>query len=536
MTGISLRGMSSICVVVLLAASASHAAEDAAAAPAGQNTPPRSLEILEYRVEGVKTLSLADVEAAVYPFLGPDKSPEDVEAARAALEKAYASQGYQTVAVSIPQQQVTDGVVTLQVTEGKVGRLRVRGSHYYDIEAIKEQAPSLKEGTVPDFNAVSADIVALNQLSDRKVTPSLRAGATPGTVDVDLTVEDKLPLHGSLELNNRTSANTTALRLNAMVRYDNLWQLGHSLSVSYQIAPENPKDAKVFSASYLAKVPDWNEISFLFYGVNQDSDVNSLGSMDVAGKGQVIGTRAVLTLPGEEGFFHTLSVGPDYKNFHEAVNEGSSGYQTPITYWPVTATWSGTWTAEGSQTQANAGVTFAFRGMGSSPGEFDNKRYKSGGDFVYFRGDVARTQDLPQGLQLWAKLQGQAANAALISNEEYSAGGLDTVRGYLESEVLGDSASLASLELRGPSLSRWLDEAVINEWRFYTFVEGGHLAVHNALAEEHSAFDLASVGIGSRGKVWDYLNGSADFAVPLLGQSSTKRYDPRLTFRLWSEF
>ncbi|PKU24893.1 ShlB/FhaC/HecB family hemolysin secretion/activation protein, partial [Telmatospirillum siberiense] len=402
--------------------------------------------------------------------------------------------------------------------------------------AVKADAPSLTEGTVPDFNAVSRDIVALNQLPDRKVTPSLRAGTTPGTVDVDLTVEDKLPLHGSLELNDRYSANTTRLRLNGTLHYDNLWQLGHSLSVSYQIAPENPKDAKVFSGSYLARVPGWSEVSFLLYGVNQDSNVNSLGSMDVAGRGQVIGTRAVITLPGEEGFFHTLSTGPDYKNFHEAVSTGGSGYETPITYWPVTTTWSGTWQGEGTLTQANAGVTFGFRGLGSGPGAFDNKRYKSGGDFIYFRGDVSRTQDLPEGLQLFGKVQGQAANAALISNEEYSAGGLDSVRGYLESEVLGDSAALASVELRSPSLSRWLGDAVINEWRLYTFAEGGHLAVHDALAEEHSAFDLASIGVGTRGKFWDYLNGSADFAVPLLGQSSTKRYDPRLTFRLWSEF
>jgi hemolysin activation/secretion protein len=102
--------------------------------------------------------------------------------------------------------------------------------------------------------------------------------------------------------------------------------------------------------------------------------------------------------------------------------------------------------------------------------------------------------------------------------------------------VLGDSAALASLELRGPSLSRWFAASAINEWRFYSFTEGGHLAVHDSLAGEHASFDLASVGVGTKGKLWDYLNGSADFAVPLLSQTSSKRYDPRLTFRVWSEF
>lgn len=512
---------------------------DAKPADASADKPkpaPRPMEIQEYRIEGTHTLSDGEIEAAVYPFLGPDKTSDDVEQARAALEKAYAAKGYQTVAVSIPPQQVKDGVVTLLVTEGKVGRLRVKGSQYYDIEAIKQAAPSLKEGEVPNFNDVSSDIVALNQLPDRKVTPSLRAGATPGTVDVDLTVDDKLPLHGSLELNNRYSANTSHYRVNGMVRYDNLWQLGHSLSLSYQVAPENPKDAKVFSGSYLARIPDWNAVSFLVYGVKQDSDVNTLGSMDVAGRGEVIGTRAVITLPGEEGFFHTLSMGPDYKHFKEAVRVGSSGYETPITYYPLTATWSATWQGAESLTQANLGSTMHFRGLGSNPDAWDTKRYKASGDFIYFRGDLSRTQEMWQGLQLFGKAQGQLSNAALISNEQFSAGGLDTVRGYLESAVLGDSGALGSVELRSPSLSRWFGESVINEWRFYTFAEGGRLTTHDALAEQASAFNVGSYGIGTRGKFLDYLNGSLDFAIPVTNQSPTRAGDPLMTFRLWTEF
>ena len=189
-----------------------------------------------------------EVEEAVYPFLGPERSADDVDQARAALEKAYQTKGYQTVSVQIPPQQVTSGVVILQVIEGKVGRLRVRGARYFSPDQIKKAAPSLAEGTVPDFNRVSQDIVALNQLADRPVTPTLRAGIEPNTVDIDLNVKDTLPLHGNLEFNNRYSPNTTPLRLNGAVSYSNLWQLGHSAGFSFQVAPENLKDAEVFSA------------------------------------------------------------------------------------------------------------------------------------------------------------------------------------------------------------------------------------------------------------------------------------------------
>jgi len=74
------------------------------------------------------------------------------------------------------------------------------------------------------------------------VTPALRAGDTPGTVDVDLNVEDKAPIHGTFEVNNRQSPNTTPSRISATAHYDNLWQEGDSFSFTYQVAPQRPKD------------------------------------------------------------------------------------------------------------------------------------------------------------------------------------------------------------------------------------------------------------------------------------------------------
>ncbi len=185
-----------------------------------------------------------DVEEAVYPFLGPNRTAADVEKARAALEKAYHDKGFQTVAVAVPQQNARRGFVVLKVSESRVGRLRVKNSRFYDLAAIRQKAGSLHEGKLPNLKEVTKDVLSLNQWPDRRVTPALRAGVTPGTVDVDLNVEDKPPLHGGVELNNRQSPNTTPLRVNASARYENLWQLGHSLSMFYQVAPMRASDAR----------------------------------------------------------------------------------------------------------------------------------------------------------------------------------------------------------------------------------------------------------------------------------------------------
>jgi hemolysin activation/secretion protein len=136
------------------------------------------------------------------------------------------------VYVEVPQQTGGRGIIYLKVVEAPVGRLRVKGSRYFLPSKIKAQADSMAEGTVPNFNEITKDIQALNRWRDRKITPELRAGVVPGTVDIDLNVEDKLPLHGSLELNNQYNANTVPLRLSGS------HQLQQSLAARAHTGPE----------------------------------------------------------------------------------------------------------------------------------------------------------------------------------------------------------------------------------------------------------------------------------------------------------
>src|SRR5262249_44937774 len=195
-------------------------------------------------------------------------------------------------------------------------------------------APSVAEGTVPNFNEIVRDVYLLNQLPDRRVTPSLRAGAVPGTVDVDLNVQDHLPLHGSLELNNRYSANTVPARLNGSLHYDNLWQKGHSLSLSFQVAPQRLEDAMVFSASYLARLPDAPWLSFTFHGVLQNSGVSPRGGAAAQGRGRIFGGRVTSVLPATASLFHSLGAGLDYKHFGPDLV--ADPFAVPIAYWPAT--------------------------------------------------------------------------------------------------------------------------------------------------------------------------------------------------------
>ncbi len=206
-------------------------ATSAAARPGNQP----SFEIDEFRVEGNTTLSNVDIERAVRNYLGPNRTAADIDKAREALEKLYADKGYPTVSAEVPLQRMSEGVVILKVTERTVGRLRVTGSRYFAQGDIRAGAPSVTEGRVPNISQLQKDIVALNQRPDRSITPSLKAGVAPDTVDVDLQVNDTFPLHGSVELNNRYSQATKPLRTLVSLSYDNLWQRGDSATITYQV-------------------------------------------------------------------------------------------------------------------------------------------------------------------------------------------------------------------------------------------------------------------------------------------------------------
>lgn len=514
------------------------ALETAAVTPPAA-APRRTLYIREFRVSGSRQLDGAEIGNVVYPYLGPLRTEEDVEKARAALEKAYHDKGYQTVSVEVPQQTGKKGIIYLKVVENKVGRLRVRDAKYFLPSDIKAAVPSLAEGRVPNFNDVTREIIALNQLADRRVTPVLKPGVEPGTVDIDLNVKDSFPLHGSIELNNRYSPDTVPLRLNGSITYTNLWQLAHTAGFSFQVAPERPDDATIFSAFYIVPVPKVDGLSVMVMGTMQDSNVSTLGGAAVAGNGNILGIRAITRLPTRPGFYQSFSFGMDYKKFEEDVVVGDSAISTPIEYYPFVANYGATWTGKTGFTEFNGSFNFSARGLGSDVYEFDAKRYLADGAYIYFRGDLSRTQDLPGGFQWFGKVQGQAANAPLINSEQMAGGGLSTVRGYLESAALGDNGIFGSVELRTPSLIGKADPdggERAYEWRFYAFWDGGRLTLNEPLPEQQSSFNLSSWGVGSRLRLANHLHGSVDLALPLEPQGNVEEDDWMVTFRVWADF
>jgi hemolysin activation/secretion protein len=514
---------------------AAHSGEQPAPSASATRPPTQAAEstpafsILEYQVEGNTLLQPIDIERAVTPYLGVNKTIKDVETARARLERVYHDRGYKTVQVNIPPQKVSDGTVRLSVLEGRVGKLKIAGSRYHSLQVIRDKFAQLKPGTAPNFDELQKEMGAANRSGDLRVAPILRASDTPGRVDVELSVQDELPFHALLDVNNRYNANTTHLRTTGELRYDNLFQSDQSVSFQYQIAPLRADDAKIWSASYV--IPTASGLVWALYAVHSDSNVAAVGDLDVIGKGDIYGVRLIKTLPTDSlSFYHSFTAGIDYKDFGQSVVEegSSSDIESPVHYLPFTLQYSGTWlgpfpaagttraaTANSrSSTSLDLGISFLISGLGTDWRQFANKRAYAGTSYIILHPGLAREQVLPGRWALVGKIDGQLASGPLINNEQFAAGGADSVRGYTEAERLGDNGVHGSLELRTPQLltskSLKIEQSYIS-----LFTEAAKLRILQPLPGQTSAFTLASVGVGLRFK-------SHGLAVSLDGARTVK--------------
>jgi hemolysin activation/secretion protein len=511
------------------------AAEATPSATTDTSTPSQErFNISEYRVLNNSVLPPIEVERAVYPFLGPQKTFDDIQSAKSALEKAYKNAGYSTVWVDIPEQSIDAGIVRLKVTEGRLDRVRVSGARFFAGRTILEATPSLSPGQVPHFPDVQRELNQVNSASrDRSVTPVLRSGRTPGTVDVELKMRDELPLHGGAEFNNRYTADTSQTRASVNLSYDNLWGRFHSLALQYQTAPQERQEARVIAATYAMPLTASSVLAF--YGVDTNSDVATVGTLSVLGRGRIYGTRYTLRLPGAPRYFHNLTFGADYKDFKEDVRLTTDvGLRTPIQYANWSLSYGGTMSTERRLTSLNVSANFGIRGFANDALEFENKRFKARPDYFYLRADAAHERPLIFGTRLALRVAAQFTTEPLISNEQFAIGGMDSVRGYLESEELGDLGFSGSVELRTPSLGAWPRH--VSQLYLFAFCDAGVVSIIDPLPGQARRSDLSSWGLGFRFNGFGGLQAILDWAYPLVPAANTDAGDSRLDFRVRYDF
>ncbi|WP_225010311.1 ShlB/FhaC/HecB family hemolysin secretion/activation protein [Novosphingobium percolationis] len=550
-------------------------AQEAAAPVAAQDAAPANAEpeasgkftVDSIEVVGATALSADEIEGIVYRYTGEGRTAADIEAARKALQDAYAAKGYEAAVVDIPAQDeayARAGIVQIRVSEAPVGEVRIAGAKHHSTDALRGQLPAIQPGKPLNLRALQTELVQANRIPDRQVQPSFRPSKTEGAIDVELKVKDQLPFHGSVELGNDNSPNTHPLRLAASARYTNLWGAGHTVSASYIVTPQDRKQTEVISGSYNAPIlgSPW---SLVLFGYKSNSNIAALGGTQVLGNGWQVGARAIYRLSGER-VDQSFSIGLDYKDFKQDIVIASKvANKAPIRYIPAVLGYSWSYAGDKSQFDVNLNATFGLRVVkrlectdlaGSTctsvEDQFTIKDYNARENFTHVNADISATRLIADDVSLIVKLAGQYADSHLVSNEQFGIGGESTVRGYFQSQAVGDRGIAATLQVDGPSLATYLPDFV-GELRPFVFFDSGIASLIDPLVNQESTFRLASIGGGIRYRLFKHLSGGVTVGVPLLTNTTTRAGDtatgssfgapvtgraghPRITFSARGEF
>jgi hemolysin activation/secretion protein len=252
------------------------------ALPAAPPPPVRTFEVRRYEVAGNTLLKPEAIDQVFTNFTGTNVSLGQIQTALGELQLAYRERGYATVSVGLPQQQLTNATVKVQVTEGKLVDIRVTGNRYFSSNNVVRALPSLQTNTILNGRVFQRELDLANQNRDRQIYPTISPGPDPGTSALNLKVKDRLPLHGRLDVNNYSTPGTPDWRVNASVSYNNLWQREHQLGLSYGFTPEAFKPEGIvpdyfFNRPLVANYGAYYRLPFGTAGSVQEQIRNSAG-------------------------------------------------------------------------------------------------------------------------------------------------------------------------------------------------------------------------------------------------------------------
>ncbi|HLH52083.1 MAG TPA: POTRA domain-containing protein [Verrucomicrobiae bacterium] len=223
-----------------------------------KKTPPPQLVVRAYEIHGDTLLSTSTLTSIFSKHVGTNVTVQDILQAAADLQSEYRARGYPTVAVSIPQQQLTNGIVKIRVFEGLLSDILVSHNRYYSSNNVMRALPGLHRDMLLSSPVFQAELDRANANQDRQIYPELEPGDEPNTTRLRLEVKDRLPLHGKIELNNQNSPGTPDLRVNGSVVYNNLWQLDHSAGLQYSFSHEAYKGGNQWAAYDLPLVANYS--------------------------------------------------------------------------------------------------------------------------------------------------------------------------------------------------------------------------------------------------------------------------------------
>lgn len=156
-------------------------------------------------------LSTAELAAVAEPYVGRSVSSDDLDGLLAKVNALYSTKKITTARAIFTSQSIVDGVVHIELVEGRLGEVRIEGSRHVKDAFIRRRI-HVQPGEVVNADTLRDDLVYLNRTTDLQTKALLEPGAERGQTDVLLDVTEPSRRGLDLFVDNNGVASTGLLR------------------------------------------------------------------------------------------------------------------------------------------------------------------------------------------------------------------------------------------------------------------------------------------------------------------------------------
>lgn len=426
--------------------------------------------------------------------------------------------GLLVAVVRVPPQEITDGVVRIVVTPGKYGQVKVSGARHYSEEFVRRFFSMATAKGFVDAKSLYHSLLILNEYPDIAVQARFVAGRDPGTSDVLLQVRDSKPVHTVYDYNNFGSRLVGRNRAGATLTVGNAFTQGDEFLI--RLVDSWPGRSHIFTnAGYTLPInTHGTRLSFQFADAETHVRGRGLDALDIRGDANIY--SMVATHPWVRTFTQIQNLSATLAA--KSITNAFFGDQLTSVDELRTLTLA-TDGARGDRLGRwiyNIGVSLGLNEfLGGKPiGAPLNSRVGAGNEFTKLTLDVLRNHDLKKNRYLLIRSGFQLSTEPLLTAEQYGIGGPDSVRGFIQSEALGDEGYTISAEYRHEVFRSKKGTELVQA---VAFLDHGHVELKLPQVGEVAERSLTGAGAGLRAAIGPKASLRLDVGFPISQSRNT---------------
>ncbi|WP_446904763.1 ShlB/FhaC/HecB family hemolysin secretion/activation protein [Burkholderia sp. YIM B11467] len=438
-----------------------------------------------FEVGGNTVFDSATLQALVAGLAGDTLGFADLQRAAERITAYYRERGYVLARAYLPKQDIEDGVVRIEVAEGRYGKIEIQNHSRVFDAVLRQPLSTLHSGDVVRGSSLERSLLLLDDLAGVGARGTLRPGEAPGTTDLVVEAERAAPASGSLEFDNFGAVSTGRYRVGGSVDVNAPLRLGDRLSLRGLGTDERQR---YYRAAYQVPVgPASTRVGVAYSSVHYRV-AGRFSDLEMSGRASVQTAYVVQPLVRGRDFSLTAQVQYENKNLRDEYGALELRNDKNIGLWTVGLSGNN---QDGWLGGGRSGFSVMF-GVGRLRGNdvfAANELTKAIGSFAKLNLNAQRIQALGGRFQLYGQVSAQLASRNLDSSEKFSLGGPYGVRAYALGEGSGDQGWQASAELR---------YLVAPGWQVSTFVDAGGVQVNrHPWTHERNTQHMQAAGVGA---------------------------------------